>query len=67
MPIHKIIEVSADSAKGWQDAAEKAVKDASRTVKGIKSVWVQDMSADVNDDGEIVSYRAHCKITFEVK
>ena len=62
----KVIEVMADSKKSWRDAVENAVKEASKTVKNIKSVWVKDQTAMV-DNGEITSYRVHTKITFEVK
>lgn len=65
MAVHKVIEVMADSEKSWQDAAEKAVEEAAKTVKNIKSVWVQDQSAQV-EGGKIKSYRVKTKITFEV-
>jgi flavin-binding protein dodecin len=66
MAIHKIIEVISQSAKSWEDAAQKAVTEASKTVKGIKSIYIQDMQAVV-DKGKITSYRVNAKITFEVK
>lgn len=66
MSVHKTIEISAESKKGWSEAAGNVVKEASKTVKDIKSIWVKDQSAIV-EDGEITSYRMNCKITFEVK
>ena len=66
MSVHKTIEISAESSKGWSEAAGNVVKEASRTVKDIKSIWVKDQSATVKD-GEIKSYRMNCKVTFEVK
>ena len=65
MAVHKVIEVMGDSEKSWQDAAENAVEEASKTVKNIKSVWVQDQSAEVAG-GKIKSYRVKTKITFQV-
>ncbi len=67
MAVHKVIEIMAQSNKGWEDAAQTAVKEAAKTVKGIKSVWIKDMSAEVNGKGKITKYRTNCKITFEVK
>jgi flavin-binding protein dodecin len=67
MSVHKTIEVMAESPKGWHEAAQAAVSEAGKTVKGIKSVWVKDMSAEVGGDGQITVYRVNCKITFEVK
>jgi len=38
---------------------------AAKTIKEIKSVYIQDMSAVVKN-GAIVEYRVNAKITFEV-
>lgn len=59
----KVIEVLAESDKGWEDAAASAVKKASKTVHGIKSIYIQDMEASVKDN-KIVSYRINAKISF---
>ena len=66
MGVLKVIELLANSNKSWEDAAQNAVKHASKTIKGIKSIYVDDLSAVVNDDN-ITEYRANVKITFEVK
>jgi len=65
MSVHKVIEVIAQSDKGWEDAAHKAVSEASETVKGIKSVYIKDMQGVV-DGGKITAFRVNAKITFEV-
>jgi flavin-binding protein dodecin len=65
MTVLKVIEILASSGKSWEDAANMAVKTAGKTLKGIRSVYVKDMSAVVKD-GEITEYRINCKITFEV-
>ncbi|WP_299889175.1 dodecin family protein [uncultured Lacinutrix sp.] len=59
------IEVLSNSDKSWEDA-KKAVKHASKSVKNIRSVYVQDQSASVTD-GEVSDFRVNLKITFEVK
>ena len=66
MAVLKVIEVLANSDKSWEDATRKAVKEASKTVKNIRSVYVQDQSAIVNND-EVTEYRVNLKLTFEVK
>ncbi|MCF6297002.1 MAG: dodecin family protein [Flavobacteriaceae bacterium] len=66
MAVLKVIEVLADSSKSWEEATKKAVAHASKSVKYIKSVFVQSQSAVV-DDGKIASFRVNVKITFEVK
>lgn len=65
MAVLKVIEVLASSEKSWEDAARNAVKTAAKTVKGIRSVYVQDSSAVVKDN-DIVEYRLNVKISFEV-
>ena len=65
MAVMKVIEVLADSQKSWEEATRKAVKHAAKSVKNIKSVFVQSQSAVVNDN-EITEFRVNVKITFEV-
>jgi len=66
MAVMKVIEVMANSNKSWEDATRKAVAHASKSVKHMKSVFVQSQSAVV-DDGEVTEFRVNVKITFEVK
>lgn len=67
MSVNKVIELMSESNKSWEDAAQKAVAKASKSIKGIRSVWVQDMSATVDAKGRLETYRVTCKLTFEVK
>lgn len=66
MAILKVIEVLANSKDSWEDATRKAVKQASKTVKNIRSVYVQEQSAVVDGD-KVKEFRVNVKITFEVK
>ncbi|RFN59625.1 dodecin family protein [Marixanthomonas ophiurae] len=65
MAVLKVIEVLANSDKSWEDATRKAVKHASKTVKNIKSVYVNEQSCTVNGD-DVAQFRVNVKITFEV-
>ncbi|MBP8903085.1 MAG: dodecin domain-containing protein [Paludibacteraceae bacterium] len=65
MSVLKVIEVLASSDSGWEDAAKNAVKAASKSLKAIRSVYIQEQSAVV-EDGEIKEYRINAKIAFEV-
>ncbi|GAA4960033.1 dodecin family protein [Algibacter aquimarinus] len=65
MAVLKVIEVLSNSDKSWEDATKKAVKQASKSVKNIRSVYVQDQSAIVKND-EVTEFRVNLKITFEV-
>jgi len=65
MAVLKVIEIMASSEKSWEDATSAAVKTAAKTVKGIRSAYVKDMSAVVTND-KITEFRVNVKISFEV-
>ncbi len=65
MAVLKVIEVLSSSEKSWEDATKKAVVKASKSVKNIKSVYIQDQSASVKDD-KVTEFRVNLKITFEI-
>lgn len=65
MAIVKVIEILSDSKTSWEDAAKNAVAEASKTVKNIKSVYVQDQSCVVKD-GKVDAFRVNVKISFAV-
>ena len=65
MSVLKVVEILASSDKGWENAARNAVHEASKTIKNIKSVYINEQSAVVSDN-LITEYRVNVKITFEV-
>lgn len=62
----KVIEVLAESDQSWEDAAAQAVVNASKTLHGIRSIYVENMEAKVEGD-KIVSYRINGKISFTLE
>lgn len=65
MAIVKVIELIAESEKGWEDAAQEAVTSAAKTVRNIKTAYVKDMQAIV-ENNRIVRYRVNVQVTFLV-
>lgn len=63
MSMLKVIEVLAESDKSWEDAAQTAVRDAAKSVRGIKSIYLENIEATV-EDGKINKYRINAKISF---
>ncbi len=59
----KVIEVLAESDKSWEDAATEAVTRASKSVHGIKSIYIKDMNAQV-ENNKITKYRINANISF---
>jgi len=63
--VAKVIEVLAQSDKSWEDAAQNAINEASKSIRNIKSIYIKDKSAKVVDN-KIVQYRITAKISFRV-
>lgn len=66
MPVVKIVELVGSSPKGWMEATEEAVKEATRTIKNVKSVHVKRCTAKV-ENNKIVEYRAVVRVAFVVE
>jgi dodecin len=64
--IVKVIEVIASSDKGFTEATQVALAEASKSVKNIKSIYVKHMNANV-ENNKIVSYAVNAKISFELE
>jgi flavin-binding protein dodecin len=61
----KVIEVLAQSGKSWEDAAQVAVSKAAESLHNIKSIYIQEMEAKV-EDNRITEYRINAKISFKL-
>lgn len=56
----------ANSDKSWEDAAQKAVSEAGKTLHNIRSIYIQDHAATVKNN-KIAEYRITAKVSFEVE
>lgn len=63
MSMLKVIEVLAQSNKGWEEAAQNAINAAGKSVHGIQSIYIKEMEATV-ENGRIAQYRINGKISF---
>ncbi|MGN6582333.1 MAG: dodecin family protein [Rhizobiaceae bacterium] len=63
MAMLKVIEVLSESDESWEDAARQAVANAAKTIRNIKSIYIENFEAAVDGD-MIVNYRVNGKITF---
>ncbi len=63
MSVAKVTEISASSKKSFEDAIEKGVERASKTLKNVTSAWVKDQQVEV-EDGKVTEYRVSMKVTF---
>src|SRR6185312_12042517 len=64
--ITKVIELSASSTNGLEDAVTGGLKRASKTVKNIKGAWINDLKVVTNDDGSVAEWRVNMRVNFLV-
>ena len=64
MSVAKVTEIIASSPKSFDDAIKMGVARAQKTLKNLKSAWIQKQQVELNDDGQITEYRVQLKITF---
>jgi len=67
MAIMKSVQIMSESPKSFEQAIKNGVTRMSKTVKGIKSIYVNDQSATVGDDGDVAMFRVNMQVTFQVK
>ena len=63
MSVAKVIEITADSDKGFEDAIRKGIKKASETIDDIRAAWVANQEVLV-DGSNVTGYRVHMRVTF---
>jgi flavin-binding protein dodecin len=66
MAVVKVIELLAESEQSWEDATRKAVAEAAKSVRGIRSVYLSEMQATVDND-QVKTFRINAKISFVVE
>ena len=65
MSVLKVIEILGNSTESFEDAVQNIITEASKTVKDIRSVYIQDMQVTVSDN-QIAQYRVNAKVTFGI-
>lgn len=66
MAVWKLIELVGISDKSWEDAAKNAMIEATKTIRNISRVSIEEFDCKVEDD-KIVAFRTRIKIIFEVE
>ncbi len=62
----KVIELMSESSESWEGAVQAVVDEASKTLRNIRSVYVKEFTAAV-ENGKVTSYRINAKVTFEME
>jgi len=64
MSVGKVIEITSTSDKGFEDAIEKGIAKAGKTVDNIKGAWISEQKVEIGDDGSIKNYLVNMRLTF---
>ncbi|MDX1942306.1 MAG: dodecin family protein [Saprospiraceae bacterium] len=65
MAIVKVIEVIGSSEKSIDDAIHTVVREVSKTIRNVDSVYVKDIKAHVKD-GKVTTFGVICNVSFRV-
>ncbi|MGA9342686.1 MAG: dodecin family protein [Rhodanobacteraceae bacterium] len=67
MSVTKIVELNSSSSKGIEDAVQKGLAKLSKTVKNIKSAWINEIKVATGNDGTVTEWRVNMRINFVVE
>jgi dodecin len=63
MSVAKVIELSSTSTQSFEDAIQKGVERACKTLKGVQGAWVKEQQVSI-ENNKITTYRVNLMITF---
>lgn len=64
--VYKIIDLVGTSHTSWEDAAAKAIKKASSTLKDLRIAEVQKMDIKI-EDGKPITFRTNLRLSFKYR
>ena len=63
MSVARVTEIISSSKKNFEDAVEKGINRAVKTLKNVEGAWVKSQKVIVKN-GKISEYRVNLKVTF---
>jgi flavin-binding protein dodecin len=63
MSVAKVTEITASSAKSFEDALNVGIARADKTLKNVRGAWVAEQKVKV-DKGRISEYRVTMRVSF---
>lgn len=64
MSVARVTEIKASSPVSFDDAIKAGIARANKTLKNIRSAWIENQEVLIGEDGEITEYRVQMKVTF---
>jgi dodecin len=66
MSVAKVTEIISSSKTSFEDAIQKGIKRADKTLDNVKGAWIKEQKVEI-DGGNITEYRVNLLITFVLK
>lgn len=64
MSIARVTEIKASSTKSFEDAIKAGIARAHKTLKNVRSAWIENQEVLIDDQGQVYEYRVQMKVTF---
>ena len=64
MSVAKVIEIIAESDSSFEDAIQKGLKKAHKSLNNVRGAWVEGQKVVCDENGDISGYRVQLKVTF---
>ncbi len=64
MSVARVTEIKASSPKSFEDAIKAGVSRAAKTLKNVKSAWIENQEVLIDEKGKVTEYRVQMKVTF---
>ena len=64
--VAKVVEITAASEAGIEDAVQVGLKKVSGTVKNICGAWVNEIKVTTDEDGNVAEWRVNMRVSFVV-
>jgi hypothetical protein len=65
MPVGKVLEITSQSDKSFDDAIQEGIRRACKHIDDVQSAWIKEQKVEVAD-GKVKAYRVDMKVTFLV-
>ena len=63
--VARVTEITARSAKSFEDALQIGISRATKTLRGVTSAWIKEQKVEIKK-GKIVSYQVNMLVTFVI-
>jgi flavin-binding protein dodecin len=63
MTVAKVSEITSTSSKSFEDAIDRGIKRANKTLKNVTSAWIADQEVEI-EKGRVTAYRVRMRVTF---